>query len=298
MSQLPETTAQNALNARNDVVYALAETYGMTPDVLYDTLKHTVFSAARNDAEFFSLCLIAKQYGLNPLLKQVYAFPAKGGGVVPLVGIDGFVAMANRQPDFDHAEFRYSNTTVAAGVAKAAPEWIECCIWKKGHAGPTVVREYLEECYRQTDPWRTHPRRMLRHKAFCQAVRLAYGFSGVYSDVDEAESVTLIEDAKPNVNDAISQAIEAPAPAQPKRRGRPPKQAQPAPEPAPQPEPVQEAQPAPNALEIEESFQDYVFDSGMDAIAAGKVLEQLVSTGEARDMLDAKHLFVTRNMSV
>lgn len=298
MNQNLPTTQEQILTAQNDVVYALAEDYGMTPDVLYDTLKRTVFSAARNDAEFYSLCLVARQYGLNPLLKEIYAFPAKGGGVVPLVGIDGYVAMANRQPDFDHAEFRYSDCTVAAGVAKAAPEWIECAIWKKGHAGPTVAREYLEECYRQTEPWRTHPRRMLRHKAFCQAVRLAYGFSGVYSDVDEAESVTLIEDAKPNVNDAIAAAIEAPAPAQPKRRGRPPKQAQPAPEPAPQPEPVQEAQPAPNALEIEESFQDYVFDSGMDAIAAGNVLEQLVSTGEARDMLDAKHLFVTRNMSV
>jgi hypothetical protein len=36
----------------------------------------------------------------------------------------------------------------------------------------------------------------------------------------------------------------------------------------------------------------------MDAIAAGKVLEQLVSTGEARDLVDAKNLFVTRGMSV
>lgn len=305
MSQNLPTTQEQILTAQNDVVYALAEDYGMTPDVLYDTLKRTVFSAARNDAEFYSLCLVARQYGLNPLLKEIYAFPAKGGGVVPLVGIDGYVAMANRQPDFDHAEFRYSEQTIAAGVAKAAPEWIECCIWKKGHAGPTVAREYLEECYRQTEPWRTHPRRMLRHKAFCQAVRLAYGFSGVYSDIDEAESVTVAEE-KPNVNQAISAAIEAPVPAQPKRRGRPPKQqaqpapAQPAPAPAPepQPEPVQEAQPAQEAVAIEAAFDDYVFDAGIDPIKANDVCMRLVQDGAARDLVDAKRQFVDHSMTV
>ena len=297
--------------AQNDPITAMAERYGMMPQALYNTLRKTVFAAARNDAEFDALCLIAKQYGLNPITKEIYAFPSKGGGVVPLVGVDGYVSMLNRQPDFDGLEFRYAETTVAAGVAKAAPEWCECLIYRKGKSRPVVVREYLDECYRQTDPWKTHPRRMLRHKALCQAVRVAYGFSGVYSDVDEYETVTVEETAKPNVNAAIAQAIESqPAPAQPKRRGRPPKQ-QPAPAPAPepQPEPVQESQPAKQdncgvtnnentALEIEERFQDYVFDSGMDAIAAGKVLEQLVRTGEARDLVDAKNLFVTRGMSV
>lgn len=282
--------------AQNDPVTAMAEKYGMLPQALYNTLRKTVFAAARNDAEFDALCLIAKQYGLNPITREIYAFPAKGGGVVPLVGVDGYVSMLNRQPDFDGLEFRYAEQGVAAGVAKNAPEWCECLIYRKGKSMPVTVREYLDECFRQTEPWKTHPRRMLRHKALCQAVRVAYGFSGVYSDVDEYETVT-VEDAKPNVNAAITAAIETPAPAQPKRRGRPPK-AQPAPAPAPAPEPTQESQPAYNALEIEERYQDYIFDSGMDAIAAGKVLEQLVNTGEARDLVDAKNLFVMRGLTV
>lgn len=290
--------------ADNDPLCALAERYGMLPGALYDTLKASVFRGA-NDNEFQALCLISKTYGLNPLLKEIYAFPSRGG-VVPMVGVDGYTAMMHRQPDFDGMEFAYSENTVPAGNVKAAPEWVECRIYRKSCSRPTVVREYMDECWRPTEPWKTHPRRMLRHKALCQCVRTAFGFSGVYSDADEIEAA-VVEDAKPNVNAAIAQAIEsqpAPAPAQPKRRGRPPK-AQPAP--APVPEPVQETQPVDNcgvtnnentALEIEERYQDYVFDSGMDAIAAGKVLEQLVSTGEARDLVDAKNLFVTRGMSV
>ena len=90
--------------AQNDPLACLAERYGMLPQALYNTLKATVFSAARNDAEFDALCLIAKQYGLNPITKEIYAFPSKGGGVVPLVGVDGYVSMLNRQPDFDGLE--------------------------------------------------------------------------------------------------------------------------------------------------------------------------------------------------
>ena len=294
--------------ADNDPLCALAERYGMLPGALYDTLKASVFRGA-NDNEFQALCLISKTYGLNPLLKEIYAFPSRGG-VVPMVGVDGYTAMMHRQPDFDGVEFGYSENTVAVGNVKSAPEWVECRIYRKSCSRPTIVREYMDECWRNTDPWKTHPRRMLRHKALCQCVRTAFGFSGVYSDADEIEAVT-VEDAKPNVNVAIAHAIEAqpaPAPAQPKRRGRPPKaQPAPAPESAQQPEPVQESQPAKqdncgvtnNAItQIEATFDDYIFDNGFDPIKANDICMRMVQDGTARDLVDAKRMFVEHSMSV
>lgn len=282
--------------AENDPITAMAQKYGMMPQALYNTLRKTVFAAARNDAEFDALCLIAKQYGLNPITREIYAFPSKGGGVVPLVGVDGYVSMLNRQPDFDGLEFRYAEQGVAAGVAKNAPEWCECLIYRKGKSRPVIVREYLDECFRPTEPWKTHPRRMLRHKALCQAVRVAYGFSGVYSDVDEYETVT-VEETKPDVNAAITAAVEA-QPQAPKRRGRPPKQA-PTPAPEPVQEPVQEAPAQDNAaIAIEESYQDYLFDNSIDGIKAQPVLDRLVADGVARDLVDAKRQFVEAGMSI
>jgi hypothetical protein len=53
---------------------------------------------------------------------------------------------------------------------------------------PMVVREYLKECYRDVGPWNSHPRRMLRHKAFIQCARMAFGFGGIY-DPDEGERI-------------------------------------------------------------------------------------------------------------
>src|SRR3546814_13100104 len=46
----------------------------------------------------------------------------------------------------------------------------------------------MSECKRGTQPWQSHPRRMLRHKATIQCARLAFGFGGIY-DQDEAERI-------------------------------------------------------------------------------------------------------------
>lgn len=286
--------------AQNDPITAMAERYGMMPQALYNTLRQTVFAAARNDAEFDALCLIAKTYGLNPITREIYAFPSKGGGVVPLIGIDGYIAVMNRQPSFDGLEFAYSENLVAVGNVKSAPEWCEARIYKKGCTRPTVVREYMDECFRPTEPWRSHPRRMLRHKALAQCVRTAFGMSGVYSDLDEAEALTVsVEETKRDVNAAINAAIEAPA-QEPKKRGRP-RKVQQEPAPAPTLEPVQETvqeSPAQDAVKIEEAFELYLEDNDINSIKANDICMRMIQNGEAADLLAAKTLFVQRSMSV
>jgi hypothetical protein len=52
----------------------------------------------------------------------------------------------------------------------------------------------MSECKRPTDPWNTHPKRMLRHKAMIQAARIAFSFAGIY-DPDEGERVLAAENA-------------------------------------------------------------------------------------------------------
>src|SRR3546814_9231339 len=63
-----------------------------------------------------------------------------------------------------------------------------CIIYRKDRAHPTEVTEFMSECKRGTQPWQSHPRRMLRHKATIQCARLAFGFGGIY-DQDEAERI-------------------------------------------------------------------------------------------------------------
>lgn len=141
-----------------------------------NTLKKTVFKAARSDEEFMALVITSQAYQLNPIVKEIYAFPAKGGGVVPMVSVDGWIAIMNRQANFDGLK-----VTVSPDGEEAT-----AIIHLKDRTHPVEVTEYLSECSRPTDPWKKSPKRMLRHKATIQAIRVAFGISGIH-DEDEAK---------------------------------------------------------------------------------------------------------------
>lgn len=145
---------------------------------LLSILKSTVFKGATDD-ELGALVIVSNEYDLNPLLKEIYAFPAKGGGIVPIVSVDGWNKMLIRQPSFDGIEFEF------ADGEDGNPYSCTATIHIKGRTHPVKLTEYFDECFRQTDPWKNMPRRMLRNRTLCQASRLAFGFSGVTND-DEA----------------------------------------------------------------------------------------------------------------
>ena len=144
---------------------------------LLQTLKNTVFKGASND-ELLALVVVANEYGLNPLTKEIYAFPGKGGGIVPVVSVDGWLHIANAHPAMDGFEFEDHHDDMGALVS------CTCTIHRTDRKHPIEVTEYLSECKRNTEPWKME-HRMLRHKAFIQASRYAFGFSGIH-DEDEA----------------------------------------------------------------------------------------------------------------
>ncbi|HDR1050755.1 phage recombination protein Bet [Pasteurella multocida] len=144
------------------------------------TLKATAFKGNVSDSQMTALLIVANQYGLNPWTKEIYAFPDRQNGIVPIVGVDGWARIINDNPAFDGMEFDIDD------------EKCTCRIYRKDRSRPTEVTEYMSECYRDiTGPWKTHPKRMLRHKAMIQCARLAFGFTGIF-DKDEAERI--IED--------------------------------------------------------------------------------------------------------
>ena len=178
--------SQEALTVRKPrALEAMAERLNVEPAKLFDTLKSTVFKGASNE-EMLALVVVANEYGLNPLLKEMYAFPAKGGGIVPLVAIDGWTKIVNRQPSFDGVKFHWDFDSETN-----KPVACTCTMWVKGRKEPVQVTEFLDECSRGTEPWTKMPRRMLRHRAFIQAARLAFGLSGLV-DEDEAPDVQVV----------------------------------------------------------------------------------------------------------
>lgn len=156
----------------------MAERLNVPTATLKTTLMNTVFKGAKED-EFVALVIVANEYQLNPLTKEIYAFPAKGGGIVPLISVDGWISIMNRHPMFDGIEF--NDIPDEQGKLYA----IETIIYRKDRTRAIKVVEYLEECRRNTDPWKNSPARMLRHKSLIQANRIAFGFSGVFDPDNE-----------------------------------------------------------------------------------------------------------------
>lgn len=156
----------------------LATSLGMDigGDELVQTLKATAFKGQVSDAQMAALLIVANQYGLSPWTKEIYAFPDKNNGIVPVVGVDGWARIINEHTQFDGMDFEQD------------AESCTCIIYRKDRSRPVKVTEFMDECKRGTGPWQSHPRRMLRHKAMIQCARLAFGYAGIY-DQDEAERI-------------------------------------------------------------------------------------------------------------
>lgn len=143
---------------------------------LLPVLKATAFKGQVTDAQMTALLVVANQYGLNPWTKEIYAFPDKQNGIVPVVGVDGWSRIINSRPEFDGMDFQQDADSCT------------CTIYRKDRSHPIKVTEWMAECKRSAGPWLSHPYRMLRHKAMIQCARLAFGFSGIF-DEDEAKRI-------------------------------------------------------------------------------------------------------------
>lgn len=185
------------------VLMSMSERYGMEPTAFEATLRATVVPKEVSREQFAAFLLVAKQYNLNPILKEIYAFPTRSGGIQPIVGVDGWANLINSQPSCDGVEFEDHLDDKGALTA------ITCRIYRKDRNHPTTATEYMAECKRNTDTWKQWPRRMLRHKALIQAARYAFGFSGIV-DPDEWERSPENEDKKPDRKPAT---VVQPAPA-------------------------------------------------------------------------------------
>lgn len=235
------TTTAVAATPRASILVKMADRFSVEPNKLLETLKATAFKSEKGvtNEQMISLLIVADQYSLNPFTKEIFAFPDKGG-IVPVVGVDGWSRIINEHPQFDGVEFSYDGAANDMACT--------CTIYRKDRAHPIAVTEYLSECKRGTGPWGSHPRRMLRHKALIQCARLAFGFAGIY-DEDEAlriKDMGAADEVKPSssiaaVREAIAhkkggQVIDAPivdadlsSPAQPAAEDPPADQPEPPP---------------------------------------------------------------------
>lgn len=173
---------------KGGLIVRFGERYGLEPARVLETLKATAFKTDKpiSNEQMMALMIVAERHALDPFTREIFAFPDKNGGIVPVVSVDGWARIVNEHPMMDGLKFGWDHTEGA----------MTCTMWRKDRSHPIEVTEYRSECDRGTPPWRSHPRRMMRHKALIQCARLAFGFAGIY---DEDEARRIIAGDMPNV---------------------------------------------------------------------------------------------------
>ena len=186
----------------------MAGRFHMNPNHFADTIKKTVMPGGKcTNEQLAAVLIVAHEYNLNPLTKEIYAFPSRGG-IQPIVSIDGWLKMINAHPQFDGMEFE--DHLDGDGNLSS----VTCRIYRKDRSRPTDSTEYMVECKRDTEPWKKWPRRMLRHKSAIQCARYAFSFSGVV-DPDEAERMVDITPAQPAMAERLERKSPAGSPQEP-----------------------------------------------------------------------------------
>lgn len=198
-TQVANTTTQDQPPTLS-VLHDMAAKFRMQPAAFEATVRAQCSPAPKkgeafrplSKEEFAAFLLVAREYDLNPLTREIFAYPKRGGGVVPIVSVDGWVNLINSHPACDGWDFKWEEDD------RGRPIFYTCIMHRKDRSHPVVVTEFLSECWRDTDPWKM-PHRMLRHKSLIQCARYAFGFAGIY-DEDEGQRIIAAE------------ATEAPAP--------------------------------------------------------------------------------------
>ena len=172
----------------SNALAVIAQNTGASVEDITDVLRGMIVSAKNQhgaqatNAELAIVTGVCATYGLNPLVKECAAF-VSGGKLSVVVMVDGWYKMVNRRPEFDGVEFDDKFDDKGALVS------ITCRMFIKGRERPVCVTEYMSEC---KDPkssvWTKWPARMLRHKAYIQCARMAFGISEVIDD-DEASRI-------------------------------------------------------------------------------------------------------------
>lgn len=167
-----QMTNELATATKRSLVEELADQVGLEPGKFYAAVKEACGCRGATDEHYAALLVQAKTLGLNPMSKHLWLIPANGGVKVEL-SIDGFMKLML-------SNVHYLNHTVEFDVAPdGKPISATCTVWRKDqHAAglpPQAVTEYFSECRTNGGPWRSHPMRMLRHRAIMQAARNSFG---------------------------------------------------------------------------------------------------------------------------
>jgi phage recombination protein Bet len=138
---------------------------------IIETIKATVCKGA-TDAQLKFFIEVCKSTGLNPFLREVWFVPSVG----IMAGRDGYLAVANRHPQFDGMETRVDRDD------KMVPIKATCTVWRKDRGHPIICEAYYSEYRKQSGVWSQYPSAMISKVAEVLALKRSFAINGVVTE--------------------------------------------------------------------------------------------------------------------
>ncbi len=135
------------------------------------TLRETVCRGA-TDAQFRMFVEVCRATTLNPFLREIWFVPQVG----ILAGRDGYLAIANRHPQFDGMETRVTRDE------KNVPIKAVCTVWRKDRSHPIICEAYYSEYRKSSGVWSQYPSAMISKVAEVLALKRSFAINGVVTE--------------------------------------------------------------------------------------------------------------------
>jgi len=149
--------------------------------------KKEITAKGCNETEFKLLLYLSREFGLNPLKREVYAVKYGANPAQIFISRDGMLSIAHRSRKFDSMETTCELEPLPDKDEKV--KWVgvprkpisaTCTIYKKGSDKPFVETVYFQEYNLKQALWLTKPITMLKKVAEAQCLRKAFNVHGVY----------------------------------------------------------------------------------------------------------------------
>jgi phage recombination protein Bet len=138
---------------------------------MIETLKKTVCEKA-TEAQFRMFIEVCRATNLNPFLREIWFVPSVG----IMAGRDGYLAVANRNPQFDGMETRVERDD------KKIPIKAICTVWRKDRSHPIICEAYYSEYKKSSNVWSQYPSAMISKVAEVLALKRSFGINGVVTE--------------------------------------------------------------------------------------------------------------------
>ena len=189
-----ENTTELLVNPTKEQI-SISENFGYTASEVA-VIQNTVAKGTTKVelAYFINVC---KSVGLNPFIKEIWAYKDNKDNLLVFAGRDGFLAKAQVNPFFngirssevcqnDLFSLDIANNVIEHkfGIAERGAIVGAYAIAFRKNGEPTI--EYVDFKFynKGYNTWKTHPAEMIKKVAETHALKKAFGISGIQSEYD------------------------------------------------------------------------------------------------------------------